>query len=189
MLRNQCILAILAILLLLVVGDALGEDRADEVNPDLALGISGHAGLGIIGDSFASLGAGSLAFLRDGALFSEVGYQLSMIRLSNWESTVRFAGVSGRLFLSRSPSASANPIVGLRLHRLPYVSGFYARARWTLGLEAGVAAELLPNLWFRMSLVVLQDIPLLTGYGYLGSGAIGIEIGASNYIPLGVALP
>ncbi len=150
---------------------------------NFAFGISLQSGIGIAGDPHFTFGLGSLSYLRDGYPTSEFGYQLSAIRLSRWETTVRFGGIQYR---------SVHPVgeqiglaIGARVHQLPYVSGFYIRTRWTLGVEAGFMAEVFEDIWARVSVVALFDQPLLTGYGYFGSGAVGVEVSISRFINLG----
>ena len=180
--RNVLAVSVVVAIVMGVAGVGFGEDALEESHMCWAFGLSAHAGLGILGDSFATFGVGTFAALQDGFPISEFGYQLSAIRLSSWETVIRLGGLAARMALK--PGWSVRPVLGVRIHRLPYVSGFYIRTRWTLGLEAGAIAEILPGAWARLSVVMLLDQPLLTGYGYPGSGATGIELALAYYVPV-----
>ena len=177
----------LAIVVLIALATGFGATCQGAVSDEeagtiWALGLTAHAGLGVLGDSFAMFGVGSAAALQDGIPVSEFSYQLSAIRLSGWETVIRLGGLAARMALK--PDWSVSPVLGVRFHRLPYVSGFYIRTRWTLGIETGAIAEIFPGAWARLSLVMLLDKPLLTGYGYPGSGATGIELAVGYYVPI-----
>ena len=179
-------IAVITITVLLGISAGLwaGESASGTAETALAAGISGQTCVGILGDPFFSVGIGSFAYLQDGFPLAEFGYQLSVIRDSVLRTSVRFGGFQFRTI--HPLGVRAGWTLGARLHQLPYESGFYIRSRWTLGFEAGFMAELFPEVWARVSGVVLLDQPLLTGYGYFGSGAVGIEVSVVYFVTLGL---
>ena len=181
---NRIVIPVAVLMSILLGLAAAGQavDDGGQVEPTWALGLAAHAGLGILGDRFGTFGVGSISILEDDMPSLEFSYQLSAIHLSNWETAIRLGGLAARMALK--PEWAVNPVLGVRIHRLPYVSGFYIRARWTLGIETGAIVEVIPGAWARLSIVILMDQPLLNGYGYPGSGATGIELAFAYYVPI-----
>ena len=142
-----------------------------------AVGVSAFAEIGLLGESFTSIGIGSFAFLDGDIPVYSFDYGIALYKENLRDTSVHFASVAARAFIQASDNVLSS--FGLRFVGIPYRSGFVTRSYWVPGLEFGVTARLGPALWGHLSASVLFDY--FYGYPSLVSGTLRASI--CYYIP------